>query len=76
MYSEEEKALRRARVAAAKDALSRSASLGGAHVGPARSALKGYLRALNEPNQPSDAHFELLIEAPFREPRARDQRRP
>ena len=76
MYSEEEKSLRRARVAAAKDALSRSASLGGAHVGPARSALKGYLRALNEPNQPSDARFELLIQAPFREPRVRDQKRP
>ena len=75
MYSEEEKALRRTRVAAAKDALSRSASLGGAHIGPARSALKEYLRALNEPNQPSDAHFKLLIEAPFREARGHDQRR-
>jgi hypothetical protein len=73
MPTEEEKAARRVRVTAAKDALSRSAKLGGSHVAPARAALKNYLRKLNEPGQPNDAVFQVLIEAPFREikPRSR-----
>lgn len=67
-YSDEEKALRKERVAKAKDALSRSAGLKGDHVAPARTALKRYLQQLNEPNQPDDERFEALIEAPFRAP--------
>lgn len=66
--SEEEKALRKERVAKAKDALSRSVGMKGDHVASARAALKNYLRQLNEPNQPDDARFELLIEAPFKAP--------
>jgi hypothetical protein len=66
--SEEEKALRKERVAKAKDALSRSVGLKGAHVPPARSALKSYLQRLNEPGQPDDAQFEMLLEAPFKAP--------
>jgi len=66
--SEEEKALRKERVAKAKDALSRSVGMKGEHVAPARAALKTYLQRLNEPNQPDDARFELLIEAPFKAP--------
>jgi hypothetical protein len=61
-----EKALRKERVAKAKDALSRSVGLKGEQVPAARSALKTYLQRLNEPNQPSDEHFETLIEAPFK----------
>jgi len=75
MPSEQEKTERRARVEAAKDALSRSAGLGGAHVPPARAALKNFLRQLNEPVQPNDAVFKVLIEAPFREIPVRSQQR-
>ena len=67
-YSDEEKAARKDRVAKAKDALSRSVGLKGAQVAPARAALKQYLQRLNEPKQPDDAHFEMLIEAPFKAP--------
>ena len=38
------------------------------HVAGARKALKKYLQNLNEPNQPDDARFEMLIEAPFKAP--------
>ena len=67
-YSEEEKSARKERVAKAKDALSRSVGLKGVQVAPARAALKQYLQRLNEPKQPDDAHFEMLIEAPFKAP--------
>jgi hypothetical protein len=68
VYSDEEKALRKERVARVKDAMSRSVGLKGAHVAPARAALKTYLQRLNEPNQPDDAQFETLVEAPFKAP--------
>ena len=68
VYSEEEKAKRKERVAAAKDAISRSIGLKGDHVAPARAALKTYLQKLNEPKQPDDEHFQMLIEAPFKAP--------
>lgn len=68
VYSDEEKALRKERVGKAKDALSRSVGLKGAQVAPARAALKAYLQRLNEPNQPDDAQFEMLVEAPFKAP--------
>jgi len=67
-YSDEEKAARKERVEKAKDALSRSVGIKGEHVAPARASLKNYLRNLNDPNQPDDARFELLIEAPFKSP--------
>jgi hypothetical protein len=67
-YSEEERAARKERVAKAKDAMSRSVGLKGAHVAPARAAIKRYLQRLNKPNQPYDAQFEALIEAPFKAP--------
>ncbi len=66
--SEEEKALRKERVAKAKDALARSVGVKGDHVAAGRSALKDYLRRLNDPKQPDDARFESLIEAPFKTP--------
>jgi hypothetical protein len=66
--SEEEKAARKERVTKAKDALSRSVGIKGEHVAGARAAIKTYLQRLNEPNQPDDARFEMLIEAPFRAP--------
>jgi hypothetical protein len=66
--SEEEKALRKERVAKAKDALARSVGAKGDHVAAARAALKSYLQRLNEPRQPDDAQFEALIEAPFTAP--------
>jgi hypothetical protein len=66
--SEEEKALRKERVGKAKDALARSVGMRGDHVVQGRAALKNYLRQLNDPNQPDDARFELLIEAPFKAP--------
>ena len=66
--TEEEEALRKERVAKAKDALSRSVGMKGDHIAPARAALKTYLQRLNEPNQPDDARFELLIDAPFKAP--------
>jgi hypothetical protein len=68
VHSDEEKALRKERVAKAKDAMSRSAGMKGAHVAPARAAIKRYLQQLNDPKQPDDARFELLIEAPFKAP--------
>jgi anti-sigma regulatory factor (Ser/Thr protein kinase) len=74
VHTDQERALRRERVTAAKDALTRSATLNGAHVAPARAALRDYLRNLNDPQQPNDAMFQLLIEAPFREPRPRRER--
>jgi len=66
--SEQEKAVRKERVAKAKDALARSAGTKGDHVAPARAALKTYLQRLNEPKQPDDAQFEALIAAPFTAP--------
>ena len=66
--SEEEKAARKERVTKAKDALSRSVGIKGDHVAGARAAIKTYLQRLNEPNQPDDARFEMLIEAPFKAP--------
>lgn len=63
-----EKAARKERVEKAKDALSRSVGVKGDHVPAARSALKDFLRNLNEPKQPDDARFESLIEAPFKVP--------
>lgn len=69
--TEAEKASRKARVAAAKDALHRSVDLKGDGVVKAREALKTYLRNLNEARQPDDAAFTALLEAPFRPPRQR-----
>lgn len=66
--TEEEKALRKERVMKAKDALKRSVGMKGDHVTSGRLALKDYLRRLNEPNQPDDARFEAMIEAPFKVP--------
>ena len=74
--SEEERAQRKERVAAAKDALRRSAGLKGEHIAPARSAIKLYLHRLNEPRQPDDAQFKALIEAPFQAPPKKKERRP
>jgi hypothetical protein len=70
-HSAEERALRKSRVEAAKTALRDSSKLSGPHVPPARAALKDYLRRLNEPSQPSDASFQVLLGAPFAEPRRR-----
>lgn len=66
--SDEEKAARKERVEKAKDALARSTGAKGDHVAGARSALKDFLRNLNEPKQPDDSRFESLIEAPFKAP--------
>lgn len=66
--TDEEKAIRKARVEKAKDALARSATVKGEHVAGSRDALKDFLRRLNEPNQPDDARFEAMIEAPFKAP--------
>ena len=66
--TEEEKAARKERVAKAKDALARSVGVKCDHVAGARDALKEFLRRLNEPNQPDDARFEAMIEAPFKVP--------
>ena len=77
VFSDEEKALRRDRVAKAKDALARSVGAKGDHVAPARSALKTYLQRLNEPKQPDDAQFETLLAGPFTAPpkkKANDRR--
>jgi hypothetical protein len=68
VISEEEKATRKDRVAKAKDALARSVGLKGEHVVAGRAALKTYLQRLNEPKQPDDAQFEMLLEAPFKAP--------
>ena len=73
--SEEEKAQRKERVAAAKDALARSVGLKGEQVAPARAALKSYLQRLNDPRQPDDAAFQALIEGPFRVPPKKKERR-
>ena len=66
--TDEDKAKRKERVVAAKDALSRSVDVKGPHVAPARAAIKEYLRNLNDPRQPNDEKFTLLIEAPFHAP--------
>ena len=66
--TEEEKAFRKERVAAAKDALQRSIGVKGEQVAPARAALKQYLQRLNEPRQPNDEQFASLLEAPFKPP--------
>lgn len=66
--TDEEKAVRKARVEKAKDALARSVGLKGDHVAAGRDALKDFLRRLNEPNQPDDARFEAMVEAPFKVP--------
>jgi hypothetical protein len=66
--SDQEKATRKERVTRAKDALARSVGAKGDHVVRARAALKTYLQRLNEPNQPDDARFEELVEAPFKAP--------
>ncbi|MEO6569924.1 MAG: hypothetical protein ABIO83_00105 [Ilumatobacteraceae bacterium] len=68
VFSDEEKTLRKERVVKAKDALSRSVGIKGEHVAPARAALKSYLQRLNEPKQPDEAQFEMLVEAPFKAP--------
>jgi hypothetical protein len=73
--TEEEKAQRKERVAAAKDALARSVGLKGEQVGPARAALKSYLQRLNDPRQPDDAAFQALVEGPFRVPPKKKERR-
>ena len=70
-HGAEERAERNSRVAAAKTALRDSSQLSGPHLPAARSVLKEYLRRLNEPNQPSEAAFELMLRAPFAEPRRR-----
>lgn len=67
-HSDEEKAIRKDRVAKAKDALARSAGAKGDHVAHARAALKAYLQRLNDPRQPDDEAFAALIEAPFKAP--------
>jgi hypothetical protein len=67
-FSEEEKALRKDRVAKAKDALARSVGTKGEHVAPARAALKSYLQKLNDPKQPDESQFETLLSAPFTAP--------
>ena len=64
-FSDEEKAKRKERVEKAKDALSRSASLKGDHVPPARKSLKMFLQNLNGPNQPDDGRFEMPKIAPL-----------
>ena len=66
--TEEEKAARKERVQKAKDALTRSATLKGEHVAPARTALKTFLQNLNVPRQPDDGAFEAMLEAPFKAP--------
>ncbi len=74
--TEEERATRKTRVAAAKDALARSVGLRGDHVPPARSAIKTYLRQLNDAHQPSEDQFQALVEGPFRvPPKPRGERR-
>ena len=67
-FSEAERTIRKDRVTKAKDAMARSVGLKGEHVAPARASLKMYLQRLNEPNQPDDARFDLLINAPFTAP--------
>ena len=66
--SDAERAAYRERIGKTKDALTRSAGMKGDHVAAARSALKDYLRRVDEPKQPDDSRFEVLIEAPFKVP--------
>jgi hypothetical protein len=66
--TEEERAAHKARIEAAKDALKRSTGTKGDHVAPARAALKEYLRNVNQPGQPDDERFKILLEAPFKAP--------
>jgi len=66
--SEEDRARRKERVERAKDALNRSNGLKGDHVIAGRSALKLFLRNLNDAKQPSDEQFEAIVEAPFKAP--------
>ena len=73
--SEEERAARKARVEGAKDALKRSANLRGDHVPPARAALKSFLQNLNEPRQPNEETFQAMLEAPFKAPPKKRERR-
>ena len=68
VFTDEEKATRKERVAKAKDALSRSVGMKGDHVVAGRAALKKYLQQMNDPKQPDDQRFEMLIEAPFKAP--------
>lgn len=68
-HSPEERAERKRRVQAAKTALRESSQLQGAQVASARSVLKTFLRQINEPRQPSDAIFRLMLEAPFAQQR-------
>ncbi len=73
-FTEEEKTARKERVTKAKDALARSVGVKGEHVAPARTALKTFLQRLNEPNQPDDATFDAMCEAPFKAPEKRKPR--
>ncbi|MEP1123370.1 MAG: hypothetical protein ABJH68_05705 [Ilumatobacter sp.] len=76
VYTDEEKATRKERVEKAKDAMSRSLGMKGDHVTAGRAAIKKYLQQMNEPNQPDDQRFEMLIEAPFKAPpKKRDNNR-
>lgn len=68
VFTDAERAVRKERVARAKDALARSVGMKGEHVAAARASLKSYLQRLNDPNQPDDQRFEMLVEAPFRTP--------
>lgn len=68
VFTDAERAVRKQRVERAKDALARSVGMKGDHVAAARASLKLYLQRLNDPNQPDDARFEMLVEAPFRQP--------
>lgn len=68
VFTDAERAVRKERVARAKDALARSVGMKGDHVVAGRAALKSYLQRLNDPNQPDDQRFEMLVEAPFRTP--------
>ena len=68
VITDAEKAQRKDRVAKAKDALARSVKSKGDHVAPARTALKTYLQHLNDPKQPDDAQFEVMLAAPFTAP--------
>jgi hypothetical protein len=68
VFTDAERAVRKERVARAKDALARSVGMKGEHVVAARASLKAYLQRLNDPNQPDDQRFEMLVEAPFRTP--------
>ncbi len=76
IFSEADRATRKERVGLAKDALARSVGAKGDHVITGRAAHKKYLQKMNEPNQPDDARFEMLIEAPFKAtPKKRENNR-